>query len=145
VGSLQLDGPAFEARAAEIRGRLGNARGRSVSPDAVAVHVRRLRSRLTGVADILAVRGLGYRLRVTGERQDDEERRVSERDDRPADENSREGAQEQLEASQEEGGGPGAVGALDGAAAAGSIGAVGAAKRDGAIPQEAPDPSIGPD
>jgi hypothetical protein len=70
---------------------------------------------------------------------------MSEREDRPADENNREGAQEQLETSQEEGGSPGAVGALDGAAAAGSTGAVGSAKRAGAIPLEGPDPSIGPD
>jgi hypothetical protein len=67
---------------------------------------------------------------------------VSERDDRPGDD---EAAQQHLDTEVEEGGGPGAVGALDGAAAAGSVGAVGDAKRDGAIPREAPDPSIGPD
>ncbi len=70
---------------------------------------------------------------------------MSERDDRPADESSSEGNQEQLATSQKEGGGPGSVGALDGAAAAGSLGGVGGAKMDSAIPQEAPDPSIGPD
>jgi hypothetical protein len=70
---------------------------------------------------------------------------MSERDDRPADESSREGQQEQLATGVEEGGGPGSVGALDGAAAAGSIGAVGGAKSDSVMPQEAPDPSIGPD
>jgi hypothetical protein len=70
---------------------------------------------------------------------------MSERDDRPADESSREGQHEQVARSAVEGGAPGAVGALDGAAAAGSIGAVGSGKRDSAIPQEAPDPTIGPD
>ncbi len=70
---------------------------------------------------------------------------MSERDDRPADESSREGQQEQVARSAVEGGAPGAVGALDGAAAAGSIGAVGSGKRDSAIPQGPPDPSIGPD
>jgi hypothetical protein len=67
---------------------------------------------------------------------------VSERDDRRADD---EAAQEHLDTEAAEGGGPGAVGALDGAAAAGSVGAVGEAKRDGAIPREAPDPGTGPD
>lgn len=54
---------------------------------------------------------------------------------------------ESLHASREgeEGGGPGAVGALDGAAAAGSLGAVGSSGHGGAVPTEAPDPSIGPD
>jgi hypothetical protein len=70
---------------------------------------------------------------------------MSERDDRPADEDSREGQQEQLQRDLEEGGGPGAVGALDGAAAAGSMGAVGGGKTDSVIPQEPPDPGIGPD
>lgn len=37
------------------------------------------------------------------------------------------------------------VGALDGVAAAGSVGAVGADKPQSAMPQEAPDPSTGPD
>jgi DNA-binding response OmpR family regulator len=95
LGPLHLDGPAFEARVAgrpmhltlrefellrllmmdagrvvshqRIRRQLGEARGKSVSPDAVAVHIRHLRARLVGAADILAVRGLGYRLRVPTE------------------------------------------------------------------------------
>ena len=46
----------------------------------------------------------------------------------------------------DEGAKPSDVGALDGAAAAGSAGAVGAGgDDDGAIPTEGPDPSIGPD
>ena len=45
----------------------------------------------------------------------------------------------------DEGATPGDVGALDGAAAAGSAGAVGAAHEDGAFSTDAPDPSIGPD
>lgn len=40
---------------------------------------------------------------------------------------------------------PSDVGALDGAAAAGSAGAVGADRDDGAFSTDAPDPSIGPD
>ncbi len=70
---------------------------------------------------------------------------MSERDDRPADESSREGQRSSLATNMEEGGDPGAVGALDGAAAAGAIGAVGGSQRDSVMPQEAPDPSIGPD
>lgn len=67
---------------------------------------------------------------------------MSERDDRPKDMDEE---QPNPDTRMEEGGSPGAVGALDGAAAAGSVGAVGGAESDGAIPSEAPDPSIGPD
>ena len=70
---------------------------------------------------------------------------MSERDDRPADESSTEGSREHLVRETEEGNSPGSVGALDGPAAAGSTGAVGGAKPDSVMPQEAPDPSIGPD
>ena len=45
----------------------------------------------------------------------------------------------------DEGATPGTVGALDGAAAAGSLGAVGAEKPESELPHEAPDPSAGPD
>ena len=62
---------------------------------------------------------------------------MSERDERPesddAGTNTHEGAT------------PGTVGALDGAAAAGSLGAVGADKPQSEMPQVAPDPSAGPD
>ena len=103
MGPLHLDVPAFEARAAgrsmsltlqefellrllmaragtvvphqQIRRRLGEARGKPVGADAVAVHVRRLRRHLAGVADILAVRSIGYRLHLTAGGRDDEERR----------------------------------------------------------------------
>lgn len=70
---------------------------------------------------------------------------MSERDDRPADESSNEGPREQVARKAVEGGDAGSVGALDGAAAAGGLGAVSDGKRDSLIPQEAPDPSIGPD
>jgi hypothetical protein len=70
---------------------------------------------------------------------------MSERDDRPADESSRENAAELPRRDLAEGGDPGAVGALDGAAAAGSLGAVGSSRPDSVMPQGAPDPSIGPD
>lgn len=62
---------------------------------------------------------------------------------RPADGSSQVGDLEQPATSQEEGAGP--VGALDGAAAAGSGGAVSGGKRDSVMPQEAPDPTFGPD
>ena len=45
----------------------------------------------------------------------------------------------------DEGATPGDIGALDGAAAAGSAGAVGSGDDDGAFSTDAPDPSIGPD
>lgn len=46
----------------------------------------------------------------------------------------------------EEGATPGAVGALDGAAASGSAGAVGEESDEGGgIPEDGPDPSVGPD
>jgi two-component system, OmpR family, response regulator len=101
VGPLELDGPSFEVRVAgrpvhltlrefellrilmsragsvvpheEVRRQLGQARGADVSRDTLAVHVRHLRARLGGVADILAVRGLGYRLRVRTAGTDQEE------------------------------------------------------------------------
>ena len=69
---------------------------------------------------------------------------MSERRGRPSDVSTREEPQEQVATSQEEGGGPGSVGALDGAAAAGSLGAVGGATHGGALPEDAPDPGIGP-
>jgi DNA-binding response OmpR family regulator len=92
VGPLVLDGPAFEVSAhgrplsltlrefellgllmvhadsvvppEYIREQLREARGDPVSADTVALHIRRLRARLAGVADILSVRGVGYRLRL---------------------------------------------------------------------------------
>jgi DNA-binding response OmpR family regulator len=92
VGLLALDAPAFEVSAAgrplrlnlrefellrllmdnagtvvtyqRIREQLWESRGDSVSANTIAVHIRRLRSHLAGVADILVVRGVGYRLRV---------------------------------------------------------------------------------
>ena len=44
-----------------------------------------------------------------------------------------------------EGATPGSTGALDGAAAAGSAGAVSSRKSESLMPTEAPDPSVGPD
>jgi DNA-binding response OmpR family regulator len=94
VGPLRLDGPAFEVTAAgrtlpltlrefellrllmihagmvvplqRISRQLWGLRGASVRPNTVAVHVRHLRAHLAGTAEIVAVRGLGYRLRVEG-------------------------------------------------------------------------------
>ena len=66
---------------------------------------------------------------------------MSERDERPMDDDSGDAGASDLH----EGGTPGNVGALDGAAAAGSVGAVGADKPDSLMPQDAPDPSVGPD
>lgn len=70
---------------------------------------------------------------------------MSERSDRPADEASLETPRTQAQKDAEEGGSPGTVGALDGAAAAGGLGGVSAPKPGSVMPQEAPDPSIGPD
>ena len=99
VGALELNVPAFEVWAAgrelrlklrefellrllmvhadsvvsqqHIREELWEARGESVRANTIAVHIRRLRSHVDGVADILSVRGVGYRLRA-GLRQDGE-------------------------------------------------------------------------
>jgi hypothetical protein len=70
---------------------------------------------------------------------------MSERDDRPADgtldgESRHESAENAAEV-----GNAGAVEALDGAAAAGSLGAVGGGERDSVMPEASPDPSIGRD
>jgi DNA-binding response OmpR family regulator len=95
VGALRLDGPAFEVTAHGrplrmnlrefellwvlmvhagsvvpqqlIREQLWEARGDTVSANTIAVHIRRLRSHVAGVAEILSVRGVGYRLRVDDE------------------------------------------------------------------------------
>ncbi len=68
---------------------------------------------------------------------------MSERDDRPAAEETTEGR----EPSQGlvDGATGTQVGALDGAAAAGGLGAVSGGKRQSAMPTDAPDPTIGPD
>ena len=70
---------------------------------------------------------------------------MSERDDRPADASSREGVHERAERAATEGASGGTVGAQDGAAGAGSLGAVSTEKPDSVMPQGPPDPSIGPD
>jgi two-component system, OmpR family, response regulator len=95
VGGLRLDGPAFEVSAHGrplrmnlrefellrllmvhagsvvpqhlIREQLWEVRGDSVTANTIAVHIRRLRAHLAGVAEILSVRGVGYRLRVVDE------------------------------------------------------------------------------
>lgn len=92
VGPLELDGPAFEARAAGrplrlplrefeilrllmvhagavvsqeyLRQLIWGARGESVTSNTIAVHVRHLRRHLAGVCTIVNVRGVGYRLAV---------------------------------------------------------------------------------
>lgn len=70
---------------------------------------------------------------------------MSERDDRPADETLDAESRRQSAQNTAEGGDASAVGALDGAAAAGGLGAMSSGKPDSAMPQEAPDPSTGPD
>lgn len=70
---------------------------------------------------------------------------MSERDNQPPVEHTPEGApRAALEQELEEGAGPGAVGALDGAAAVGSLGAT-SAGRGGVMPSEPPDPRDGAD
>lgn len=95
VGALTLNGPAFEARAAGrrlqlslrefellrllmlhteavlsvdcIREEIWEPRGETVSANTIAVHMRHLRRHVQGVASIVAVRGVGYRLTVDEE------------------------------------------------------------------------------
>ena len=93
VGSVRLDGPAFEVtvdgrpvalglrefellrllmlRADEvvsvpdIREAIWTPRGETVTRNTIAVHVRRLRAHLAGVLEIAVVRCVGYRLRMS--------------------------------------------------------------------------------
>ena len=93
LGALRLDGPAYRVTAAgrplplrlrefellrvlmlqgggvvtlaQVQEHLHDPRGRPVSPNTIAVHVRHLRARLRGVAEIVTVRGVGYRLSTT--------------------------------------------------------------------------------
>jgi DNA-binding response OmpR family regulator len=102
VGPLRLDLPAFEASASGhrlrltlrefellrllmlhagdvvsqhyIREQLWGLRGETASANTIAVHVRRLRGHLAGIADILAVRRLGYRLVVPREERPSRDR-----------------------------------------------------------------------
>ncbi|MEU0077645.1 hypothetical protein ABZY58_07010 [Micromonospora tulbaghiae] len=78
---------------------------------------------------------------------DQNELRLSagEHDDVAAAENTTEDQQEHLVEDLNEGASPGHIGALDGAAAVGSLGAVSGPDHDSEIPGGAPDPSIGPD
>lgn len=90
LGALELDGPAYQVRAAGrlmklpvrefqlLRVLMRHAGcvvsadqlrqsvwgGEPASGNTIAVHVRRLRIRLGGVGDIVNVRGVGYRLAV---------------------------------------------------------------------------------
>ena len=70
---------------------------------------------------------------------------MSERDDRPADDTLDAESRSRSALNAQEGASAGSIGALDGAAAAGSLGAAGGGERDSGMPEEAPDPSIGPD
>jgi two-component system response regulator RegX3 len=103
AGPVRLDGPAFRATARgtqlnltlrgfellallvlhagkvvshqHVRELLWRSSGDTATGNAVSVHVRHLRQHLAGVAEIVAVRGLGYRLQVM------EDRAVPERSD----------------------------------------------------------------
>lgn len=94
VGQLVLDGPAYMAYAAgrpvpltprafemlqllvqragrvvpyeELRDTIWLPRGEDVSRQTVTVHMHRLREKLRGVAEITAIRRVGYRLTVCG-------------------------------------------------------------------------------
>jgi two-component system, OmpR family, response regulator len=93
AGDLELDGPAFEARAAgrplrltlrefellrllmlhaggvvspeRIRQEIWAARGETVTSNTISVHVRHLRRHLQGSAEIVTIRRVGYRLSVS--------------------------------------------------------------------------------
>jgi hypothetical protein len=60
-------------------------------------------------------------------------------------EERRDAQQQDLVEDMEEGASPGAIGAVDGAAAVASAGAVTTGKPDSEIPQDPPDPRTGPD
>lgn len=90
LGQLRLDSPAFEVRAAgrpleltlrefellrflmlhsdraitsdQIRAEVWGARGDDVTANTIAVHIGRLRVHLEGAAEIISIRGVGYRL-----------------------------------------------------------------------------------
>jgi DNA-binding response OmpR family regulator len=90
LGPLELDSPAFEVRRAgrpleltlrefellrflmlhadravtqdQIRVEVWGPRGEDVTGNTIAVHVGRLRVHLEGAADIISIRGVGYRL-----------------------------------------------------------------------------------
>lgn len=90
AGGLRLDGPAYEASAwgrplrlrlrefellrllmirpgavvtlDQIRREVWDGRGETIRSNTIAVHIRHLRVHLAGVAEIVAVRGVGYRL-----------------------------------------------------------------------------------
>lgn len=92
VGALEVDSRAYQARADgralrltvrefellrllalhsdrvvtrdQIRREVWRASGDVASANTIAVHVRRIRARLSGAADIVSVRGVGYRLTV---------------------------------------------------------------------------------
>ena len=94
AGALELDGRAFEVRAAGrplrlalrefellrllmlhaggvvsprlISSEIWESRGETVTANTIAVHIRHLRRHLHGVAEIVAVRRVGYRLDVPG-------------------------------------------------------------------------------
>jgi hypothetical protein len=70
---------------------------------------------------------------------------MSERDDRPAGEGTMEGQQPHLAQDLEEGASPGTVGAADGVAATGSLGAVAGSPQETVMPEGPPDPTVGPD
>ncbi len=70
---------------------------------------------------------------------------MSQPDDRPAGAASGETDKDTLGGDLREGATPGTTGALDGAAAAGSVGAVSGPSGNGVMPEGAPDPSVGPD
>jgi DNA-binding response OmpR family regulator len=90
LGMLRLDSPAFEVRVAgrpleltlrefellrflmlhadravtqdQIRAEVWGARGEDVTANTIAVHIGRLRAHLEGAAEIVSIRGVGYRL-----------------------------------------------------------------------------------
>jgi DNA-binding response OmpR family regulator len=92
-GSLEVDSGAYEVRAAgkplkftlrefellrllvlhadrvvtrdQIRRDVWRAAGEVASANTIAVHIRRIRVRLDGAAEVISVRGIGYRLTVS--------------------------------------------------------------------------------
>ncbi|MGH3931497.1 MAG: hypothetical protein ACRDTF_16180 [Pseudonocardiaceae bacterium] len=70
---------------------------------------------------------------------------MSERDDRPSGEGAVEDQQFLLAQDLDEGAGPGIIGAADGVAGAGSVGAAAGDSKNAVMPDGPPDLTVGPD
>ena len=148
----------------QINGEVWGRQSAAAGGNTIAVHMARLRARLTPAGvDLVTVRGVGYRLSGACGRRSagtpsgaepcgPQEDTVRDLDSDPG-AATEAGPQATLAEGPSEGATPGAVGALDGAAAVGAAGAVsgsgggagGPAGAGSVMPEGAPDPSVGAD